>query len=990
MSTTSRRVGEVARGLLALMALTLMVVGIPVALLLVGSTGETSSVSRLTGPDDGTLFFAAVTVIAWVAWLVLLTCLALEVSSLVRGLPAPRMPALGSAQQAVAALVAAVTLLLSGGGGLSGLVVKPMGVVATAVAVPVPPIRPVAVVESTPALPLVEVRRHDTLWSLAERHLGSGERWRQIFDLNRGLPQADGRQLDSTRWILPGWQLRLTADAASVGHQAALHVVTAGETLSEIAQVELGSAARASALFAANEGRTQVAGGVLRDPDLIQPGWELVVPTARTATPPQARPNPAASTVVPPEDVLPPQPAVPREPTVPHEPVVPNEPAVPHEPAMRLGPAAPVQPSDPSSHVSALVDHNSAAERSVDDAGDESPVEGIAGVALSALTAAGLLLEVRRRRRRQQRFRGAGRRIAMPEPDVAALEHQIAALETPQSIATTLAALRALAQSCVERGRPLPDVLLVRVGARSLRLELASDDLDTVPPFAATSPRLWILTSQPGAVDLDDPYPACVALGSADDEMLLLNLEALGALHLADVEGDVRRALVADLAVGPFAASAPLTFVDCFPDVPTALDPGRARVVSTVEQARREADVRVREQADQLASAGGVRTARTSPTAGESLPPEVYVANGPWTPEPAPWSGVVLLVDHVGDEGWSLTVGESGQARLEPHGLKFAPQRLKEDDFARIFDLLRTWAQEEAAPPPTSALQTCLDVAVALPKVPSTVLDLRPGVPAPPRVLLLGRVEVENAIDEAAPHRRRRAAELVAYLALHPGASGGELDEALWAGRRVEKTTRNPFVSRARQWLGRSPDGEPYLPLVTDGGTYRLRPEVSCDWHDFVRFAELGTETQLPNASALAAALDLVRGRPFLGVDPTTYTWSEADTQEMISAIVDVAHTLAMFRLEEGDVRGAREAVAKGLLAEPCSELLYQDAIKAALAAGDRTEVERLAARLRHEIDLIDPDESLSDETIALLKPVGRPDADAGSGARWDPQAIAM
>ena len=126
-------------------------------------------------------------------------------------------------------------------------------------------------------------------------------------------------------------------------------------------------------------------------------------------------------------------------------------------------------------------------------------------------------------------------------------------------------------------------------------------------------------------------------------------------------------------------------------------------------------------------------------------------------------------------------------------------------------------------------------------------------------------------------------------------------------------------------------------------------------------------ETQPPNASALAAALGLVRGRPFLGVDPTTYTWSEVDTQEMISAIVDVAHTLAMHRLEEGDVRGAREAVAKGkgLLAEPCSELLYQDAIKAALAAGDRTEVERLASRLRHEIELVDPDGSLDDDTLA-------------------------
>ena len=40
----------------------------------------------------------------------------------------------------------------------------------------------------------VTVRRGDSLWRLA-RIQGTGTRWREIFDLNRGRPQVDGRPL---------------------------------------------------------------------------------------------------------------------------------------------------------------------------------------------------------------------------------------------------------------------------------------------------------------------------------------------------------------------------------------------------------------------------------------------------------------------------------------------------------------------------------------------------------------------------------------------------------------------------------------------------------------------------------------------------------------------------------------------------------------------------------------------------------------------------
>ncbi|HEX5145335.1 MAG TPA: hypothetical protein VFW21_15835, partial [Mycobacterium sp.] len=55
------------------------------------------------------------------------------------------------------------------------------------------------------------VRRGDTLWRIAAVELGDGRRWREIFDLNRGRRQPDGRRLTNPRLILPGWRLLIPA-----------------------------------------------------------------------------------------------------------------------------------------------------------------------------------------------------------------------------------------------------------------------------------------------------------------------------------------------------------------------------------------------------------------------------------------------------------------------------------------------------------------------------------------------------------------------------------------------------------------------------------------------------------------------------------------------------------------------------------------------------------------------------------------------------------
>jgi DNA-binding SARP family transcriptional activator len=52
---------------------------------------------------------------------------------------------------------------------------------------------------------------HDSLWRIAARCLGDGDRWPEIYRLNYGLPQPDGESLQRPSLIQPGWVLRLPA-----------------------------------------------------------------------------------------------------------------------------------------------------------------------------------------------------------------------------------------------------------------------------------------------------------------------------------------------------------------------------------------------------------------------------------------------------------------------------------------------------------------------------------------------------------------------------------------------------------------------------------------------------------------------------------------------------------------------------------------------------------------------------------------------------------
>jgi len=234
---------------------------------------------------------------------------------------------------------------------------------------------------------------------------------------------------------------------------------------------------------------------------------------------------------------------------------------------------------------------------------------------------------------------------------------------------------------------------------------------------------------------------------------------------------------------------------------------------------------------------------------------------------------------------------------------------------------------------------------------------------AGPMVRVLGPVDVHGAAGELEPTKRGQLTEILCWLALHPGQDHHAFDEAIYPRAGAVMNTRNTALSKLRRWLGSSPDGHAYVPLVRDGG-YRLHPAVRTDWQQWL--ACVGTDPQAARSEDLRCGLELVRGQPFAGTPPHRYAWAEPVRQEMIAALGDAAHELAVRALRADDPPTARFAATAGLAADPGSELLWRDALRAERLACDRAALDHLIQRLTAIAN--DLGEDLEPDTVALLE----------------------
>ncbi|MCM0621273.1 hypothetical protein [Nocardioides bruguierae] len=251
------------------LALLVLVVGVPLGLLaLTGPPPVPTSLpdrATLTQPLSTGLVLGVLAVVVWLAWLQFTVCVVVEGVSLLRegGLPRP-VPFSGRSQALARALVGTLlvgsTLLGSTGAAQAATAVAPTGPAGPAAVQVVGASsedrqamqdraqdgaqdgsRATDVVEGVtlerdaaprmqhvPGVPsdMTDVigkkvvvvappdgHYHDNLWDIAERHLGDGRRWKEIFDLNQGRVQPDGEQLVLGRLIQPGWVLVVPNDA---------------------------------------------------------------------------------------------------------------------------------------------------------------------------------------------------------------------------------------------------------------------------------------------------------------------------------------------------------------------------------------------------------------------------------------------------------------------------------------------------------------------------------------------------------------------------------------------------------------------------------------------------------------------------------------------------------------------------------------------------------------------------------------------------------
>ncbi|MFE2693728.1 LysM peptidoglycan-binding domain-containing protein [Streptomyces mirabilis] len=687
-----RTVGALVRALLGLALLAALLAGTPYVLLLVGTqpTDLSGGIDVLLRPDDGTLFFTAITCIGWVAWAAFTWTVILEIVAVTRRRSAPRLRGLGGLQSVASFLVGGIVLLAPTAA--SAATSAPAhAVTATKTAG-----------DSTPsASPSTSASPEDTNgpthtvssstelpWDLAEKYLGSGQRWQDIAALNPDIPGlAAGDQ-----YLPKGAVIKLPADArpatpaaspssapttpaaddrktdstahqgetehpAKTGHTAAAdkseaaaarpdHVtVHEGDSLWSIAG-QYGDPTDWPEIYEANRGEAQPGGGHFTNPDLIYPGQELELPAPDEHAEPPADSSKDHDTEPPREN-----PADNNQDTSPgtgsqkhdsghtddrHEAPAATTPAPSPSRTAQPSTTAPQTPSPaPSSHEAQTP---SAAPHE-----EPAAAPALASVAIwtgTGVVAAALIGTLAARRRRQQNRRRPGRRIAMPKGRAAATEQGLRSVQAPTGFDLLNASLRCMALNLEAADRELPALHAVVLHDTRLELHLAEDTLP-IAPFTAAPGRqdLWTcsanhpdLASSEEAMGADAPYPALVSIGwDTQGRYVLVDLEHIGLLNLAgdpDFARHVLQAVAVELANTPVAGHLEVTALgQAVPGLDTAV-PERVARAEDLDDATAELAAHTAGQRRALTTLGATspRAARLRDDTGGDWTPHVVLA----------------------------------------------------------------------------------------------------------------------------------------------------------------------------------------------------------------------------------------------------------------------------------------------------------------------------------------------------------------------------
>lgn len=1006
-----------AKGLVALLALVLLVVGVPWLMFHIGAgpvpdrwASPSEIWNGMTTPDDGSVLLVAFRYAAWLAWLFVVLSILLELGARLLGTDVPQLPGLSLPQglaRYVVGTAALVFISVPAVGSWATASAAPMSAdtttgASTAVAGGVAGVSASSVIaeqETSPdqAAPTTfahEVAPGESLWSIAQQHLGDGSRYAEILELNRDSVAA-------SNWISPGQVLQVP-DERPDPPAADTHTVEQGETLWQIAEDELGDGARYPEIVDATGAVEQPDGERLSDPDLIRPGWELNLhdgAEGASATEREHRPEPD------------PAPAV-----------TPDQPAGPDDRAPSPGLLPDGARQDAVTGTASAVAADAAADAAAASADrdpllgdDPADAWGSTVLGLSGLTAAGLvaLLEGVRRRR-------AGTFGRPGHAGTGDLERELRLSADVHTADTVDLALRHVAVAAREAGRALPGLRSVRMTRTQLDLQLTEPMRLPAPWTSTADPRLWTLsvdraaTLDAGALThVPAPFPSLVPVGQdEEDAHVLVNLADARTFAVVGEGHHTRDALAAmtlSLASAPWSDATTVTVIGGHPELEQVIDSPRVRFVQDMTSYTLSVQVQIEPTAREVIIVSGDLDAtdrRRLDTAVSSSPRVSLVHAATTTPDGSP----------------ALTLGDDPDtAVLSPAYLQLRAQRLTTHDAARLGLLfaLAAPSSDQWAPPPGEPTLARVGAAAAAMGAPGIVIN--PSDEAVDDAPTVRRSGMDDQVSPRTPVRWNTPVHTPSDRT--PSIPGEDvrtvrrtsgLDATAmtsipgWLSNQITPTPGTPlppvvaFPERVRELA--APTDQPVLRLLGPvdidnvgevAAAHRMRltelaafvnthpqatgtqiddalwPNRAQHDHSLVRGrsltglgAWLGSDEDPDSATGLAAArglvsdwqlferlvpadpatagtehleqaLGLVRGAPFAGVHPRHYVWAQELRSRMIFAITTAATELSRRRLMEGRWTAALDATVVGLTVEPGVEALWRLQLLAAHELGD-------------------------------------------------------
>ncbi|WP_324848643.1 hypothetical protein [Actinocrinis sp.] len=752
-------------------------------------------------------------------------------------------------------------------------------------------------------------RHHDSLWDIAQRYLGDGRRYREIFTLNEGRLQPDGTKLQHASLIRPGWVLVLPPDAEGPGLSDQLPPISAASSSpAPSIPAPPGPPTQSATPSTPSASQDSAADGIAPKTYAVPTS---AVPTTQGGGASKGTDNGSSLGGLPVE----PSPVN----LIPHP--VASRPAVPHD-----------EPSGEHTSDGSVL-HSIA---------DVLPYVALIG---SPILAAALLTGLTAAARRRRRERPGASIVAPPDPAVAEVERTIRAAAACDTIDVVDQSLRELRAGCEAAGRFPPPLTYVHTNPAAVHLVLADADATAPAPWTAVADgRRWLYPRNPQTASSTEactqepdlarrsamPYPLLLAVGALDDEQIFVDLEA-SAGRCAAVTGPPRQrravlaAAAATLACAPWADQIRIEAVG-LPAELAMLAPERLRVHPDLPSAL----AALEEQA-----------AATSPhlvrlLIAERVGPEDTARLRMLTAGVDGSTTALVGTDHPWPDFTVFSVDPVGRMRIPGVPGELTASRLPDALAAALGALFRAAAAPRYAPayrPADAPLAGGVEL-----------LERPVGV----RACILGSVEL-TGVGPADAARGPLFTEALVLLLFHrAGLPAPVFARALWP-RGITPAARDRMLRDMREWLGENRIG-PRLTVAADG-VVRLTEDVRSDWDEFqAAYAEASRLGDRPEADeALARALALVRGELLADRPPGRYSWLGFGTQETeVPAIVaDAAHRLATRRLARGDSLGAQWAAEQGLLGAPDDERLVQIKIRGIAAQGDQERLHNLIADLK-------------------------------------------